>query len=198
MRDADIIESFQLQAFERLGSIYPAEQAKDLSDQIAVELRRCSPPIVAEAAGRLWSEQNLSRLVSIVILLPFFPYSSDDGFAVIDYQRINPELGDCPQIAAITHHFDPMIDLVINHVSSQHRWFQQFLRNEELGKNYFISPPDAVELTQVVRPRQSPRLSEVKTDCGPDKIWTTFSADRIDTNFSNPEVLLEHIKVLLF
>ncbi len=118
MRDADIIESFQLQAFERLGSIYPAEQAKDLSDQIAVELRRCSPPIVAEAAGRLWSEQNLSRLVSIVILLPFFPYSSDDGFAVIDYQRINPELGDCPQIAAITHHFDPMIDLVINHVSS--------------------------------------------------------------------------------
>ncbi|WP_321368146.1 sugar phosphorylase [uncultured Desulfuromusa sp.] len=226
MVGADVLERFQLQASERLGRIYRVDQVKTLLDQVVIEVQNFSSPIEEEPVNRLWSERDLILIsygdsicvegqmpiqglcsflehylpdvISIVHLLPFFPYSSDDGFAVIDYQQVNPKLGDWSQIAAINRNFDLMVDLVINHVSSQHRWFQEFLHDEEPGKNYFISPPDDVDLTHVVRPRQSPLLTRVETDRGADKVWTTFSADQVDTNFSNPDVLLEYIKVLLF
>ncbi|SEA39931.1 sucrose phosphorylase [Desulfuromusa kysingii] len=226
MTGAEMLERFQRQGSERLARIYPDEQVKDLLDQIVAELQSFSDTAATEPINRLWSEQDLilisygdsicaaglapvqvlcsfleqhlSGIVNTVHLLPFFPYSSDDGFAVVDYQSVNPRLGDWGEIAAINRNFDLMVDLVINHVSSQHRWFQEYLHDEAPGKNYFITPPKDADLSHVVRPRQSPLLTEVETNRGSAKVWTTFSADQVDTNFSNPDVLLEYIKVLLF
>lgn len=226
MVEADILELVRRQAFERLRRIYSEKQVEILLEQLLEELQRALVPCSEELSSRLWNEQDvilisygdsicaagqlplqslcsflkqqLSGLISIVHLLPFFPYSSDDGFAVVDYRQVNPELGDWSQVAKINQDFDLMIDLVINHVSSQHRWFQQFLQNAEPGRDYFISPPVSADLTQVVRPRQSPLLTEVETAVGPAKVWSTFSADQVDTDFSNPDVLLEYIRILLF
>ncbi|WP_303722057.1 sugar phosphorylase [Malonomonas rubra] len=226
MAAAEILNAFVQHAEIRLRRIYPEEQVKYILKRIVAELDWAQNPAAEELVCRLWDErdvilisygdsvcadgqsplqslssfleQHLTELVSIVHLLPFFPYSSDDGFAVIDYRQVNPELGDWPQIAALNRHFDLMVDLVINHVSSQHHWFQQFLRNEKPGRHYFITPPDDADLIQVVRPRQSELLTEVETDAGPAKVWTTFSADQVDVDFSNPEVLLEYIRILLF
>ena len=145
----------------------------------------------------LFLEQYLKGYVNIVHLLPFFPYSSDDGFAVIDYQQVNPQLGSWDDIALIRRSFELMFDLVINHVSSQHRWFQQFIAGEEPGKDFFILPPADADLSNVVRPRESPLLTPVATVEGPRKVWSTFSADQLDVDFSNPRVLQEYISILL-
>lgn len=108
-------------------------------------------------------ETHLEGTVTGVHILPFFPYSSDDGFAVIDYLQVNPELGDWEHIKRIARHFNLMVDLVINHVSSQHEWFQQFKAGELPGRNYFVTGDPSEDLSQVVRPRSTPLLTPVPT-----------------------------------
>ena len=142
-------------------------------------------------------DARLKRVISGVHILPFFPYSSDDGFAVIDYLQVNPELGTWDDVAAIAENFEVMADLVINHISSQSKWFQQFIKQEEPGCNYFIEYPPETDCHQVIRPRSSPLLTPVETANGTKHVWTTFSADQVDVNFANPDVLLEFINILL-
>ncbi len=143
-------------------------------------------------------EKYLGDTITGVHILPFFPYSSDDGFAVIDYLQVNPELGDWDDIRRIALKFNFMIDLVINHVSSKHIWFQQFKEGSKPGCDYFIAVNPKQDLSAVVRPRSSPLLSTVETKQGTKSVWNTFSEDQIDVNFANPDVLLEFIKIILF
>jgi sucrose phosphorylase len=88
--------------------------------------------------------------------------------------------------------------MVINHISRESRWFQGFLKGDPKYQDYFIYPDENWDLSKVVRPRTSPLLTEVETASGPVKVWTTFSADQIDLNFANPDVLIEIIDILLF
>ena len=139
----------------------------------------------------------LKDTVSAVHILPFFPYSSDDGFAVIDYTQVNPALGDWGDIEQISAQFDLMSDLVVNHVSSKSEWFQQFCRGEEPGCHYFIAVEPDTELSCVTRPRNSPLLCPVESPQGKQYVWATFSHDQIDLNFANPKVLLEFLGIIL-
>lgn len=142
-------------------------------------------------------ETHLYDTITGVHILPFFPYSSDDGFAIIDYLKVNPELGSWTDIKRIATNFNLMADLVVNHVSSQHEWFDQFKQNELPGRNYFITAEPSEDLSQVVRPRSSPLLTPVVTTEGEKHVWTTFSADQVDVNFENPDVLIEYVKIIL-
>ncbi len=139
----------------------------------------------------------LQNTITGVHILPFCPYSSDDGFAVIDYLAIDPALGTWDDIYHLGKNFNLMADLVINHVSSQHEWFEQFKRGEKPGCDYFIEVDPETDLSEVVRPRSSPLLAEVDTVSGKKYVWATFSHDQIDLNFANPEVLVEIVKVML-
>jgi glycosidase len=143
-------------------------------------------------------ERHLPGLVSSVHLLPFFPYSSDDGFSVIDYRAVNPAFGSWEDVSELGHSFRLMFDAVINHASVQHKWFQAFLRGDPQYRDYFIVVDGNPDLSQVVRPRTLPLLTEFETSSGPKKVWTTFSADQVDLNFQNPDVLLEIVDTLLF
>jgi sucrose phosphorylase len=143
-------------------------------------------------------EAHLEGTVTGVHILPFFPYSSDDGFAIIDYLQVNPELGDWEHVKRIASHFNLMVDLVVNHVSSQHQWFEQFKQGQLPGRNYFVTGDPSEDLCQVVRPRSSPLLTPVETAEGLRYVWTTFSDDQVDVDFENPDVLLEYIKIILF
>ncbi len=146
-------------------------------------------------------KEHLDDVITGVHILPFFPYSSDDGFAVIDYLQVNPELGDWTDIKQVSKDFNLMFDLVINHVSSQHAWFQQFKRGEKPGCDYFITidPTDpTIDVSQVVRPRSSQLLAKVDTVNGEQHVWATFSPDQVDVNFANPDVLIEFFKIILF
>ena len=146
---------------------------------------------------RHFCNNYLQGCISTIHILPFFPYSSDDGFSVMDFYQVNPDLGDWKDIEALEKDFVLMADLVANHASSQGVWFKQFLSNEAPGKDYFFCPPADFDSSQVIRPRSSPLLTPFETADGPKKVWTTFSADQVDLNYANPEVLKEMLQVFL-
>lgn len=140
--------------------------------------------------------RELKGVISGVHLLPFFPSSSDDGFSVIDYTVVDPELGSWSDIESIGKDFRLMADLVINHCSSRSPWFRNFLENKSPGRGYFIEADPDERLDAVVRPRATPLLTPVETAKGTRHVWTTFSSDQVDLNYANPEVLLEIIRIV--
>ncbi len=140
----------------------------------------------------------LSDTITIVHILPFFPYSSDDGFSIIDYLEVNPALGGWDEVDSLGQNFHLMFDAVINHISAESKEFRAFLKNSPSNRDYFIVVEPGMDISRVFRPRTLPLTTEFKTKRGTLNLWTTFSADQIDLNFSNPDVLLFIIDVLLF
>lgn len=143
-------------------------------------------------------QEELKPVINGVHILPFFPYSSDDGFSVIDYVQVNEGLGDWEDIEAISAQCNLMSDLVINHCSSRSRWFENFKQRKNPGLDYFFEADPSDDLSTVVRPRTSPLLREVETLDGKRYVWCTFSHDQIDLDFTNTAVLCEFIKIIKF
>ena len=143
-------------------------------------------------------DRELGDLFPIVHILPFFPYSSDDGFAVMDYHRVNPGLGQWADIEKIAKRWRLMADLVINHTSSRCFWFENFKKGEDPGKDYYITVDPEEDLSCVIRPRTSPLLREVATPQGTRHVWCTFSHDQTDLDFKNPEVLFEFLAIIRY
>ncbi|MBI5944923.1 MAG: sugar phosphorylase [Chloroflexi bacterium] len=142
-------------------------------------------------------KKYLSNIISGIHILPFYPWTSDDGFSVIDYRTVDSNLGDWDDVSPMQNHFRLMFDGVINHISAQSEWFKGFLRDDPRYRDYFIKVDGSPDLSQVVRPRAVPLLTPFQTPLGEKKVWTTFSEDQIDLNFKNPEILLEILDVLL-
>ena len=130
-------------------------------------------------------------------LLPFFPYSSDDGFAVTDYKSVNPQLGSWADVEALARSRRLMVDMVLNHVSRRHPWVEAFRRGEVPFRDYFLVVDPDTDLSGVVRPRATPLLTPLNTAGGTKHVWTTFGPDQIDLNYRNPRVLLEMLDVML-
>ncbi|BCB70729.1 sucrose phosphorylase [Vreelandella aquamarina] len=143
-------------------------------------------------------QSYLGDAISGVHVLPFFPWSSDDGFSVIHYREVNSELGEWAHIQTLASHYDLMADLVLNHVSRESLWFVDYLTGSLPGRDYFIEVDPDTDVSQVTRPRSSPLLVPISTRRGTRHVWATFSEDQIDLNFENPDVLLEFVGILLF
>jgi sucrose phosphorylase len=143
-------------------------------------------------------KETIAPDINSVHILPFYPYSSDDGFSVIDYYAVNPQLGDWPHLHAMRHDFRLMFDAVFNHISAESAWFAGFLNGVDPYRNYFITADPTADLSLVRRPRALPLLTRFDTADGEQWVWTTFSADQIDLNASNPAVLMELIRALVF
>lgn len=141
-------------------------------------------------------DQRLKRAVSGVHILPFFPYSSDDGFSVINYVEVNQSVGNWDDIKAIAEDYDLMADLVINHCSARSVWFEKYKQGKHPGADYFVEASADDDLSQVVRPRTSSLLKETPTLDGEKLVWCTFSHDQVDLNFANPDVLLEMVGII--
>ncbi len=208
---------------EKLIFLYGQETGEDTHDRLMILLQKYLPMIpkkrfdfsyqdvvlITYGDGFLSSEKKpfevlyeflntyAKNSITIVHILPFFPYSSDDGFSVIDYRTVNSQLGTWDHIKKITAHFHLMFDAVINHISSKSKEFQEFLKGNPAYKDYFIVAGPDTDISRVFRPRALPLLTQFQTERGPFSVWTTFSADQIDLNFKNPEVLLFIIEVLL-
>lgn len=147
--------------------------------------------------GRMLKDHLVDQISSVHIL-PFFPYSSDDGFSIIDYRKVNPDLGTWDDISEINQDFQLMFDAVINHCSTQSAMFQGFIKGESDKKDFFTTVDPNTDLSLVFRPRATPVVTPFMTDSGEKLVWTTFSADQVDLNFKNPVVLMEMIDVILF
>lgn len=138
----------------------------------------------------------LKDSINSVHILPFFPFSADDGFAVCDYYEVNPALGQWKHIEAIADEYRLMADLVINHCSDQSQWFKNFIKGEGVGHDYFYTTHKDAPISQVVRPRTSPLLRETQTAHGIEYVWCTFSHDQVDLDFTNPQVLKEFVNIV--
>ncbi|MEE3117301.1 MAG: sugar phosphorylase [Pseudomonadota bacterium] len=209
-----------------LAVVYPERECEPLADQLlttmGLDVDHPSPPAhqnnwdqsdvilityadSLQKAGqkplvtlREFLNQRLSETVSAVHILPFFPYSSDDGFSVMDYLAVNESHGDWEDIEAIAGDFKLMADLVINHMSARSRWFENFRKRIDPGRDYFFEGNPRDDLSAVVRPRTSPLLTPVQTDDGERHVWCTFSEDQVDLNFANPQVLIEFAGIIRY
>ncbi len=193
------IETFR-QAHPALGQATPPAERLSQRDAIVItygdQVSEPDKPALQSLADYL--DAWLRGVVSGVHILPFYPYSSDDGFSVIDYTAINPGWGNWPDLQPIRASFRLMFDAVINHISAESSWFRGFLTGDAKYAAYFIVQDPATDLSAVTRPRTSPLLTPFQTPSGIKHVWTTFSADQIDINYETPELLLEIIDVLLF
>ena len=135
-------------------------------------------------------DRHLSDVINGVHVLPFYPYSSDDGFAVIDYEAVDERAGTWSDVSELASSYRLMADLVINHASSQSQWFKNFIERKDPGKDYFKETPPDEDVSQVVRPRSTPLRHRVETADGERWVWCTFGPDQVDLDFGNPEVLL--------
>ena len=135
-------------------------------------------------------------MIDGVHILPFYPFTTDDGFSVLDYSTVNPSLGEWDDIVAIADNYSLMSDLVINHCSARSLWFDNFKKNRDPGRNFFFTASPEDDLSAVVRPRTNDLLREVETAEGTQHVWCTFSHDQVDLNFKNPEVLKQFVSII--
>ena len=142
-------------------------------------------------------DKYLSKFFNTIHFLPFYPSSSDSGFAVKDHYKIDNKLGSWTDINNFSKKNNIMADIVINHASSKGLWFKNFLRNKSPGKDYFIKVNKKFDISKVVRPRENKLLKKINVFNKPDFIWRTFSSDQIDLNFKNPKVLMRFIKIMI-
>ena len=127
----------------------------------------------------------LSHSFSHVHLLPFYPWSSDDGFSVIDYHEVAPETGTWRDVAELKK-------------SAKSKWFANYLKQIPGYSDFFISVDPETDLSAVTRPRALPLLTPFTLHDGSVRhLWTTFSEDQVDLNFASPHVLIAMVDVLL-
>ncbi len=142
-------------------------------------------------------DTELDELFGVVHLLPFCPWSSDDGFSVIDYLEVDPKAGTWDDIAKLSEQVDLMFDLVLNHISQESDWFRRYKQGEEPFTRYFIEVDSNFDTSQVVRPRSLPLVTSLMTTRGTRDVWTTFSDDQMDLNYAEPDLMVAMLDVLL-
>jgi len=208
---------------QRLEFVYGPDRAREVFPRVEALCERYRGRVLPRAAG--WSQKDalliayadsilgqgvsplralhgfltahVGEAVSYVHLLPFFPFTSDDGFAVTDFQTIRHDLGDWDDVRDFAADYRLVFDGVINHVSSSGIYMKGYASGDPKYKDYFISLPPDTDTRSVLRTRNLPLLHDYATADGTKWLWTTFSRDQIDLNFRNPDVLLEILDVLL-
>ncbi|GAB1262208.1 sugar phosphorylase [Aurantivibrio plasticivorans] len=224
MSELSPLDLLKQRIVDHLVSVYPDENIDEIAERLIATMRLDQAVETVSPFKNLWDESDIfvitygnsivregeyplhtlhhflkthfTMLVNSVHILPFFPYSSDDGFAVIDYKQVDKQLGDWNDILKISTDFHLMADLVINHCSSEHEWFKNFKAGSAPGKEYFYTAEPCAELQDVVRPRTSPLLLPVETPDGVQFVWCTFGHDQVDLDFTNPDVLLEIVDII--
>jgi sucrose phosphorylase len=146
---------------------------------------------------RTFSKTHFDGLLNSIHVLPHYPSTSDDGFAVSDYMSVDPELGSWEDMDQLGKDFHVMFDAVFNHTSVSHEWFQKFLAGDPKYKDYYIALDKDTDVSTVTRPRAHPLLTAFETPTGTKHVWTTFSTDQVDLNFASPDVLYDILVTLL-
>ena len=222
MLKKDFSEKVKKYLFE----IYSNDLSKKQINNLYLDIKSIFTEVIKDKKKELWSEKdvllityadsiikkNQKNLITLsnfltkyckeftyVHILPFFPFSSDDGFAVEDYKKIKKEHGSWNDLNKITKSFKIMVDLVINHCSSRNRLFKNFLENKDPGKDFFISSQKKFPTSKkIVRPRSSNLSKKVLINGKDNYVWCTFGHDQVDFNFKNPSVLIYFFEIIKF
>jgi len=141
---------------------------------------------------------RLKGAFSAIHILPFYPWTSDDGFSVVDYREVDERYGRWDDVAKFSEEFELMFDLVLNHCSAKSPWFKEYVSGIEPGRNYIMEVDEKADLSAVVRPRSTPLLTTFQTRGGERNVWTTFSSDQVDLDWTSPDLLFEFFDVIMF
>ena len=214
--------AFERRIYDHLGRIYDA----DVADELLPRLIELLPPppqnparealfdqtdVMLIAYGdqvrepavppleslRRFLAEHTRGVVSGLHLLPHYPSSSDDGFAVTDYTAVDPTLGSWADVDRLARDFGLMLDAVVNHTSASSDWFVRWRGGDPAFAGFYLTAGASADVRSVTRPRTSPLLTPTWTHDGQRLVWTTFSADQVDLDYRNPEVLLAVTEVLL-
>lgn len=149
--------------------------------------------------------------VKYLHLMPFLlprEGENDGGYAVADYRQIRPDLGTIDNLEALTTQLrhegiSLCMDLVLNHVAQEHPWAIAAKAGDPKYRDYFYIFPDRALPDQYEK-----NLPEVFPDFAPGNftwddavqgwVWTTFNKWQWDVNWSNPNVFLEYLDVILW
>jgi sucrose phosphorylase len=132
-----------------------------------------------------------------VHILPFFPASGDRGFAVVEYDIVDPTFGDWSDIDDIGRDHYLMADFMINHASIRSREFVDYMErgDESPYRNMFIHwdefwpnggpTPEQMEALYRRKPH-GPYLDFTRSDGVTVRLWNTFFAEQVDIDPREP------------
>ncbi len=197
--DIDYFESEIIQIIKRFNKKNPKKK-KTISEKTSLIISY-GDSVYSDKKGSIkvfqkFFQKKLNKYFDTIHFLPFYPSSSDSGFAVKDHYKVESKLGSWSDIKNISKSNNIMADMVINHSSARGLWFKNFLKKKKPGKNYFLTVNSKFNTSKVVRPRDHKLLKKIKIFNKSDYLWRTFSPDQVDLNFKNPSVLLRFIKIM--
>lgn len=153
----------------------------------------------ADSLGRNMSELNqilentLQGVIGGIHLLPFFPSTGDRGFAPSDYSVVDSDLGDWGEVEKMSEKYYLMFDFMINHISRESKFFQDFKQNglNSKYKNMFIliseffpkNRPNKEDIDLIYKRKDKAPFQEVAFPDGTkEEVWNTFGEEQIDFN----------------
>jgi maltose alpha-D-glucosyltransferase/alpha-amylase len=144
--------------------------------------------------------------VTCIWLLPFFPSPlKDDGYDIADYMNVHPMYGTLEDFQAFlqaAHNRDlqVMIELVINHTSDQHPWFQAARQSTNAAEHDFYVWSDTDDKYKDARIifTDTERSNWTWDPVAKQYFWHRFFSHQPDLNYDNPKVLEEILKVMRF
>jgi len=134
-------------------------------------------------------------------ILPPFPSSGDRGFAPLTYLEIAPEFGTWEDLKQISQKYDVMLDMMVNHISRQSLFFQDFLKYGKksryaemfitLDKIWEDGNPSREDIDKIFLRRNDPYSTyEIEETNEPVTVWTTFGkvtpSEQIDMDVFAP------------
>jgi sucrose phosphorylase len=153
-------------------------------------------------------EGPLQGVFAGVHLLPFFcPIDgSDAGFDPIDHAQVDPRLGTWEDLRKLTTSVDVMADLIVNHVSSRSKQFDDYSKHGAASQysemfltlgRVFPKGATEAELLKIYRPRPGLPFTYTTLANGEKRLlWTTFTPEQVDIDVNDPKSQ-EYLNVIL-
>lgn len=149
-------------------------------------------------------DKHLQGVIGGVHLLPFFPSTGDRGFAPSDYTTVDPALGTWEYVEALGEDYYLMFDFMINHISRESKFFQDFKKNHEQSpyKEMFIriheffpeNRPTQEDIDLIYKRKDKAPFQTVEfADGTTEEVWNTFGEEQIDLDVTK-EVVKEFIR----
>jgi maltose alpha-D-glucosyltransferase/alpha-amylase len=163
---------------------------------------------IGDFAGLISKLDYIADLgVNTIWLLPFYPSPRlDDGYDISDYRGVHPDYGtlaDAKRFIAAAHARGMRVitELVVNHTSDQHPWFQRARRSKpgSVYRDFYVWSNDDHKYagTRVIF------VDTMRSNWTWDEVagayyWHRFYSHQPDLNFDNPRVLKEVLSVLRY
>ncbi|CAI3483422.1 sucrose phosphorylase [Enterococcus cecorum] len=149
-------------------------------------------------------DKHLNGVVGGIHLLPFFPSTGDRGFAPSDYTVVDQAFGTWEEVEALGEKYYLMFDFMINHISRESKFFQDFKQNHEHSpyKDMFIriheffpeNRPTPEDIDLIYKRKDKAPFQEVTfADGATEQVWNTFGEEQIDLDVTK-EVTKQFIK----